>query len=214
MKRSGGFDSSMDAFAGLDPLIDLVQAFKKLPGVGPKSAQRLAFHLLQHDREAATALGRALIKSVEEVRHCDCCNNFSHAPVCPVCQDTSRLANVVCVVETPADMVAIESTMTYKGYYYVLMSKASPLDGVRPEALQWSKLSQRLEQEGVEEVILATNFTTEGEATAVFLTERIRKMGLKVSRLARGVPLGGELEYTDPTTVARALLDRRILPSE
>lgn len=214
MKRSGGFDSSMDAFAGLDPLIDLVRAFRKLPGVGPKSAQRLAFHLLQHDREAAMALGRALSRAVEEVRHCERCNNFSHAFICPVCKDESRSANLICVVETPADMAAIEATMTYKGYYYVLMGKASPLDGLRPESLQWPKLSQRLQQDGVEEVILATNFTTEGEATAVFLTERIRKLGLKVSRLARGVPLGGELEYTDPTTVARALLDRRVLPSE
>ncbi|MDX1669711.1 MAG: recombination mediator RecR [Limnobacter sp.] len=204
----------MDAFAGLDPLLDLVQAFKKLPGVGPKSAQRLAFHLLQNDREAALFLGQSLVKAVQEIRHCERCNNFSHSRLCSICQDTRRQTDVVCVVETPADMVAIENTLTFKGFYYVLMAKASPLDGARPESLMWNQLGERLREEGVAEVILATNFTTEGEATAVYLTEKIRRMGLKVSRLARGVPLGGELEYTDPTTVARALLDRRVLPSD
>ncbi len=117
-------------------------------------------------------------------------------------------------METPADLAAIEATQTYRGYYYVLMGRASPLDGVRPESLDWPKLSQRLDDSEVKEVILATNFTNEGEATAVFLTDRIRRMALKVSRLARGVPIGGELEYTDPSTVARALLDRRQLGTE
>jgi recombination protein RecR len=142
------------------------------------------------------------------------CNNFCHADVCAICSDTRRNPGLLCVVETPADLAAIEATQTYRGYYYVLMGRASPLDGVRPESLDWPKLSQRLDDSEVKEVILATNFTNEGEATAVFLTDRIRRMALKVSRLARGVPIGGELEYTDPSTVARALLDRRQLGSD
>lgn len=206
--------SAFDAFDGLDPLVDLVQALKRLPGVGPKSAQRLAFHLLQNDRQAATALGESLLKAVAEIRHCSMCNNFCHADVCSICSDTRRNPGLLCVVETPADLAAIEATQTYRGYYYVLMGRASPLDGVRPESLDWPKLCQRLDNAEVKEVILATNFTTEGEATAVFLTDRIRRMALKVSRLARGVPIGGELEYTDPSTVARALLDRRQLGSD
>lgn len=206
--------SAFDAFDGLDPLVDLVQALKRLPGVGPKSAQRLAFHLLQNDRQAATALGESLLKAVAEVRHCSMCNNFCHADVCSICSDPRRQPGLLCVVETPADLAAIEATQTYRGYYYVLMGRASPLDGVRPESLDWPKLSQRLDDSEIKEVILATNFTNEGEATAVFLTDRIRRMALKVSRLARGVPIGGELEYTDPSTVARALLDRRQLGTE
>ncbi|WP_334118639.1 recombination mediator RecR [Limnobacter sp.] len=206
--------SAFDAFDGLDPLLDLVQALKRLPGVGPKSAQRLAFHLLQNDRQAATALGESLLRAVAEIRHCSMCNNFCHADVCSICTDTRRNPGLLCVVETPADLAAIEATQTYRGFYYVLMGRASPLDGVRPESLDWPKLSQRLDDSEVKEVILATNFTNEGEATAVFLTDRIRRMALKVSRLARGVPIGGELEYTDPSTVARALLDRRQLGSD
>lgn len=206
--------SAFDAFDGLDPLVDLVQALKRLPGVGPKSAQRLAFHLLQNDRQAATALGESLLKAVAEIRHCSMCNNFCHAEVCGICSDTRRNPGLLCVVETPADLAAIEATQTYRGYYYVLMGRASPLDGIRPESLDWPKLSQRLDNSEVKEVILATNFTNEGEATAVFLTDRIRRMALKVSRLARGVPIGGELEYTDPSTVARALLDRRQLGAD
>lgn len=194
-----------------DPLEELVLALKKLPGVGPKSAQRLAFHLMQYDRDAASVLGHALLDAVKTVGHCQLCNNFCFSDTCSVCRDQRRDETTICIVETPADLSAIEATNTYKGFYYVLMGRASPLDGMRPESLDWPKLSERLGMPEVKEVILATNFTTEGEATAVFFTERIRRMGLKVSRLARGVPLGAELEYTDPTTVARALLDRRTI---
>lgn len=203
-----------DARGKQEPLEDLVLALKRLPGVGPKSAQRLAFHLMQYDRDAASLLGQALLRAVEAVGHCKRCNNFCYSEICGVCQDERRDETTVCVVETPADLSAIEATNTYKGLYYVLMGKASPLDGMRPESLDWPKLSDRLSEQAVKEVILATNFTTEGEATAVFFTDRIRRMGLKVSRLARGVPLGAELEYTDPTTVARALLDRRTLSDD
>ena len=149
----------MDAFDGLDPLVDLVQALKRLPGVGPKSAQRLAFHLLQNDRQAASALGESLLKAVAEIHHCRMCNNFCHADVCSICSDTRRNPALLCVVETPADLAAIEATQTYRGYYYVLMGRASPLDGVRPESLDWPKLSLRLDDSEVAEVILATNFT-------------------------------------------------------
>lgn len=203
----------MNTIEGLDPLLNLVQALKKLPGVGPKSAQRLAFHLLQNDRQSASTLGNALLRAVNEVRHCDWCNNFCHDKLCGICADDRRNSSLVCIVETPADLSAIEATFTYKGLYYVLMGRASPLDGTRPESLDWPRLSQRLGQEQVKEVILATNFTNEGEATAIFLTDKIRRMQLQVSRLARGVPLGAELEYTDPMTVARALVDRRQLGS-
>ncbi|MDH4394098.1 MAG: recombination mediator RecR [Limnobacter sp.] len=203
--RNKGFD----AFSGLDPLNELIHSLRRLPGVGPKSAQRLAFHLLQHDRDGALALGESLLKAVKEIQHCSRCNNFCHSDLCSICSDSKRKASLVCVVETPADLSAIEATQTYNGYYYVLMGRASPLDGAHPDSLDWPKLSKRLSDTEVLECILATNFTNEGEATAVFLTERIRRLGVKVSRLARGVPIGGELEYTDPTTVARALLDRR-----
>lgn len=201
--------SSLDVFSQVDPLADLVQALKKLPGVGPKSAQRLAYYLLQNDRQVAGDLGRALLDAVEKVQHCGQCNNFSHTLLCSICAKERRNGRLLCVVESPSDLAAIESTHTYTGYYYVLMGKVAPLDGVLPEALDWPKLYKRLQSDSLEEVILATNFTTEGEATAVFLTERIQKLGFKVTRLARGVPLGGELEYTDSATVARALKDRR-----
>lgn len=194
-----------------DPLAELVTALKRLPGVGAKSAQRLAFHLLQNDRDGASLLAQALGRAVQEVRHCSLCNNFCTSEVCAVCSDQRRNPGMLCVVETPADLSAVEATQTYKGFYYVLMGRASPLDGLRPEALDWPRLASRLADGQVKEVILATNFTNAGEATAVFLTDRIRRLGLRVSRLARGVPLGGELEYTDPSTVARALLDRRFL---
>lgn len=214
MSRRSGLDSGLEVFEGLSPLIDLVQAFKQLPGVGPKSAQRLAYHVLLNDRQAALELGQSLIRAIQEVRHCSLCNNFSHGEVCSICTDSRRDASLLCVVETPADLAAIEMTHTYKGHFYVLMGKASPLDGVHPDTLDWPRLAARIQDPELQEVILATNFTTEGEATSVFLTERIRRMGKRVSRLARGVPLGGELEYTDPTTVARALMDRRQISND
>ena len=198
-----------DPFVQVDSLNNLVQALKKLPGVGPKSAQRLAYFLLQHDRTVAQELGRSMLAAVEQVKHSLQCNNFSHDTLCSICANTQRNSNLLCVVESPADLAAIESTHTYAGCYYVLMGKVSPLDGTMPDSFDWPKLFQHLQHGAFEEVILATNFTTEGEATAVFLTERIQRLGFKVTRLARGVPLGGELEYTDLATVARALKDRR-----
>jgi recombination protein RecR len=187
----------------------LTEALRRLPGVGPKSAQRMAFHLLQHDREAASMLSRALYQAVEAVHHCAMCNTFSELEVCELCADPERDHALLCVVETPADQLMIEQTLTYKGLYFVLMGRLSPLDGIGPRDLHLEKLVNRATDGLVSEVVLATNFTNEGEATAHYISEMLKARGLKVSRLARGVPVGGELEYVDAGTIARAMLDRR-----
>jgi recombination protein RecR len=187
----------------------LTEALRRLPGVGPKSAQRMAFHLLQHDREGAAMLSRALYQAVEAVHHCAMCNTFSELEVCELCADPERDHALLCVVETPADQVMIEQTLTYKGLYFVLMGRLSPLDGIGPRDLHLEKLVGRAADGVVNEVVLATNFTNEGEATAHYISEMLKARGLKVSRLARGVPVGGELEYVDAGTIARAMLDRR-----
>jgi recombination protein RecR len=187
----------------------LTEALRRLPGVGPKSAQRMAFHLLQHDREGAAMLSRALYQAVEAVHHCAACNTFSELDVCELCSDPERDHALLCVVETPADQMMIEQTLTYKGLYFVLMGRLSPLDGIGPRDLHLEKLVSRATDGKVDEVVLATNFTNEGEATAHYISEMLKARGLRVSRLARGVPVGGELEYVDAGTIARAMLDRR-----
>ncbi|HYD81724.1 MAG TPA: recombination mediator RecR [Paucimonas sp.] len=187
----------------------MIEALRRLPGIGPKSAQRLAYHLMQHDREGAAMLGRALTQAVEKIHHCASCNTFTENEVCETCLDPERDASLLCVVETPADQLMIEQTMTYKGLYFVLMGRLSPLDGIGPKDLHLDKLIRRATDGIVEEVVLATNFTNEGEATAHYISETLKARGLKVSRLARGVPVGGELEYVDAGTIARAMLDRR-----
>jgi recombination protein RecR len=187
----------------------LTEALRRLPGVGPKSAQRMAFHLLQHDREGAAMLSRALYQAVEAVHHCAMCNTFSELEVCELCSDPERDHALLCVVETPADQLMIEQTLTFKGLYFVLMGRLSPLDGIGPRDLHLDKLVNRATDGVVSEVVLATNFTNEGEATAHYISEMLKARGLKVSRLARGVPVGGELEYVDAGTIARAMLDRR-----
>lgn len=187
----------------------LTEALRRLPGVGPKSAQRMAFHLLQHDREGAAMLSRALHQAVERVRHCALCNTFAETEICDTCRDDHRDRGLLCVVETPADQLMIEQTLTYKGLYFVLMGRLSPLDGIGPKDIHLEKLVGRATDGMVGEVILATNFTNEGEATAHYISEMLNARGLKVSRLARGVPVGGELEYVDAGTIARAMLDRR-----
>jgi recombination protein RecR len=187
----------------------LTEALRRLPGVGPKSAQRMAFHLLQHDREGAAMLSRALYQAVEAVHHCAMCNTFSETDICELCADEQRDRTMLCVVETPADQMMIEQTLTYKGLYFVLMGRLSPLDGIGPRDLHLEKLVGRANDGEVKEVVLATNFTNEGEATAHYISEMLKARGLKVSRLARGVPVGGELEYVDAGTIARAMLDRR-----
>ena len=187
----------------------LTEALRRLPGIGPKSAQRMAFHLLQHDREGAEMLSRALYQAVEQVHHCALCNTFTEADVCELCSDEDRDRSLLCVVETPADQLMVEQTMTWRGLYFVLMGRLSPLDGIGPKDLHLDKLINRAADGVVDEVVLATNFTNEGEATAHYISEMLKARGLKVSRLARGVPVGGELEYVDAGTIARAMLVRR-----
>jgi recombination protein RecR len=180
-----------------------------LPGIGPKSAQRMAYHLLQHDRAGAVQLSRALLQATEAIHHCAMCNTFTERDICETCEDAERDASLLCVVETPTDQLMIEQTLTFKGLYFVLMGHLSPLDGIGPKDIHLEKLIARATDGVVAEVVLATNFTNEGEATAHYISETMKARGLKVSRLARGVPVGGELEYVDAGTIARAMLDRR-----
>lgn len=187
----------------------LIQALRRLPGVGIKSAQRMAFHLLQRDRPGAQALARALQEASENVRHCERCHTFTQDQVCATCLDTRRDHTQLCVLETPADQAAMERTGAYQGLYFVLMGKLSPLDGIGPHELGLEKLFARACDGIVREVILATNFTAEGEATAHVIAEGLRAKGLNPTRLARGVPVGSELEYVDLGTIAHALVDRR-----
>jgi recombination protein RecR len=187
----------------------LTEALRRLPGIGPKSAQRMAYHLMQHDRDGAAMLGRALTQAVEQIHHCAKCNTFTEKDVCETCLDTARDTSLLCVVETPADQLMIEQTMTYKGLYFVLMGRLSPLDGIGPRDIHLERLIARATDGVVSEIVLATNFTNEGEATAHYISETLKSRALKVSRLARGVPVGGELEYVDAGTIARAMLDRR-----
>lgn len=192
------------------PILEaLAQALRRLPGVGIKSAQRMAFHLLQHDRAGARGLAQALEQAVARVQHCTLCHTFTEAEVCDICAHAQRDASKLCVVETPADQSALERTAAYRGLYFVLMGKLNPLDGIGPHDIGLQKLFTRATNGVVQEVILATNFTAEGEATAHVIGEALKARGLQVTRLARGVPAGSELEYVDLGTVAHALLDRR-----
>ncbi len=187
----------------------LIEALRRLPGVGQKSAQRMAFHLLQHDREGAQRLARALASAVDDVRHCERCHTFTELPVCRTCLDETREQRLLCVVETPADQAAMERTGSYRGLYFVLMGRLSPLDGIGVRDIGLQQLVQRAGEGGVDEVIVATSFTAEGEATAHVIAEALKPRGVKVTRLARGVPIGSELEYVDLGTIAHALVDRR-----
>ena len=187
----------------------LIEALRRLPGVGVKSAQRMAFHLLQHDRDGAARLAGALTDAVSRMRHCRRCHTFTESDVCSTCSDVKRDAQLLCVVETPADQAALERSGSYRGLYFVLMGRISPLDGVGVGEIGAHALMQRAADGIVDEVILATSFTAEGEVTAHALAEGLRARGLKVTRLARGVPAGSELEYVDLSTIAHALVDRR-----
>ena len=187
----------------------LIDALRRLPGVGVKSAQRMAFHLLQHDRAGALRLAGALTDAVQRMRSCQCCHTFTEAEVCATCQDARRDARLLCVVETPADQAALERSGSYAGLYFVLMGRISPLDGVGVADIGAERLIERAGDGVVEEVILATSFSAEGEVTAHALAGALRARGLKVTRLARGVPAGSELEYVDLSTIAHAMGDRR-----
>ena len=194
------------AEANLDALID---ALRRLPGVGHKSAQRIAYHLLQNDRGGAQRLAHALQHALAQVQHCERCHTFTESTVCATCLDTSRDARQLCVVETPADQAALERSGSYRGYYFVLMGRLSPLDGVGVRDIGVAELLERAADPAVEEVILALGFSAEGEATAHALAQALRSRGKNVTRLARGVPAGSEIEYVDLSTIAHALSDRR-----
>jgi recombination protein RecR len=204
-------ERTLPAQEPLGSLDALTRALRCLPGVGPKAAQRMALHLMQHDRDGARALGRALGHAADVIRHCERCNTFTEDTVCALCRSPKRDAGQLCVVETPADLLMVEHTQAYQGLYFVLMGRLSPLDGIGPKEIRLDRLLKRASDGVVHEVILATNFTNEGEATAHYIGELVSARGLKVSRLARGVPVGGELEYVDAGTLAQALRERRPL---
>jgi recombination protein RecR len=192
-------------------LEELIEALRCLPGVGPKSAQRMAFHLLQRDHPGAARLGAALGRAVELIRHCERCNTFTEETVCGLCRSPRRDAHLLCVVETPADLLMMEQAECYQGLYFVLMGRLSPLDGIGPREIHLDRLVRRADDGQVREVIVATNFTVEGEATAHYIGELLLARGLAVSRIARGLPVGGELEHVDSGTLAQAVIERRSL---
>jgi recombination protein RecR len=198
-----------DPVPGAKGLERLVEALRVLPGVGPKASQRIAYHLLQHDREGAGQLAAALAGALASVRRCAKCNNFTEDEVCSLCRSPRRDASLLCVVETPADLSIVEQTLSYSGMYFVLMGRLSPLDGIGPRDIGLDRLLERATDGEVQEVILATNLTNEGEATAHYIAEMLRARNVRASRIARGVPLGGELEYVDIGTISQALVDRR-----
>jgi len=191
----------------------LIEALRCLPGVGPKSAQRMAYHLLQNERAGAGRLAGALQRALGALRHCQRCNTLTESEICVRCLSSKRDGSQLCVVETPIDMNMMEQTHAYGGLYYVLMGRVSPLDGIGPGELHLERLLARASDGVVREVIIATNFTNEGEATAHYLSEMLKSRGVSVSRIARGVPVGGELEYVDAGTLAQALRERRPLVS-
>jgi recombination protein RecR len=190
-------------------LEELIEALRCIPGIGPKSAQRTAYHLLQHDKAGAGRLAESLARAVKSVRRCVKCNTFAEAELCSLCASPKRDASQLCVVETPGDLLMMEQTLAYNGLYFVLMGRLSPLDGIGPKEIGLDVMLRRLAGGEVREVIVATNFTNEGEATAHYIGEMLKDRGLKVTRIARGVPVGGELEYVDTGTLAQAVAERR-----
>ena len=190
-------------------LENLIESLRCLPGVGPKSAQRMAYHLLQRDQNGARRLASALQLAVERVKHCARCNTFTEEEVCAICSSAKRDVSLLCVVESPADMLMMEQSQSYAGLYFVLMGRLSPLDGIGPKDIHVDRLVKRAVDGVVKEVIVATNFTVEGEATAHYLGEILRARGLRVTRIARGLPVGGELEHVDSGTLAQAVIERR-----
>ena len=192
-------------------LEQLIDSLRCLPGVGPKSALRMAYYLLQRDRSGAAKLGNSLEYALQVLGHCTLCNNFAEADTCPVCESEKRDATQLCVVEMPTDLMMMEQTQSYTGMYFVLMGRLSPLDGVGPKEINLDKLIKRAQDGVVKEVILATNYTVEGEATAHYISELLKTRGVAVSRIARGLPMGGEIEYVDSGTLSMALLGRKPL---
>ena len=187
----------------------LKQALRRLPGVGPKSAQRMAFYLLERDREGARRIAEALNHALANITHCSRCNNLSESELCQICSAPKRDRSLLCVVESPSDLLSLEQSGVYQGLYFVLMGRLSPLDGIGPEEIGVPRIVALLDEGAIKEVVLATNLTVEGEATAHYLSDLIRARGIRATRIAYGVPIGGELEYTDRNTLARALAGRR-----
>ncbi len=190
-------------------LEDLIQSLRCLPGVGPKSAQRMAYHLLQRDQQGAGKLAGALTQALGRIRHCTLCNTFTEQETCSLCASQRRDASMLCVVESPGDLLMMEQTQSFSGLYFVLMGRLSPLDGIGPREIHLDRLARRATDGVVKEVILATNFTVEGEATAHYVAELLAGKSLKVTRIARGLPVGGELEHVDSGTLAQAVLERK-----
>jgi len=191
------------------PLLDrLIESLRCLPGVGPKTAQRMAFHLLDRDRDGGRQLAATLVEAMDRIGRCSACRTLSETDVCGICRSSSRDRSLLCIVETPADMLALEQSTGYRGLYFVLMGRLSPLDGIGPAELGLDALEKRLADGSVREVILATNPTVEGETTAHFIAEMVHARGIKVTRIAHGVPMGGELEYIDGGTLSRAFSGR------
>ena len=192
-------------------LEQLIESLRCLPGIGPKSALRMAYYLLQRDRKGALGLANSLQTALQTVGHCQLCNNFSEQPTCPLCASDKRETNTLCVIEMPTDLMMLEQTRSYNGMYFVLMGRLSPLDGIGPKEINLDKLIKRATDGVVTEVILATNYTNEGEATAHYISELLRTRGVAVSRIARGLPMGGEIEYVDSGTLSMALVGRKQL---
>jgi len=192
-------------------LDELIDSIKCLPGVGPKSATRMAYYLLQRDPKGARRLANSILNSFELLGKCSSCNNFSESPTCDLCLDPKRNKKVLCIIEMPTDLLMFEQTHSFDGIYYILMGRLSPLDGIGPKDLNMGGLYDRCKDEQIEEVIIATNFTKEGDATATYITELLKDLGKKLSRIARGMPSGSEIEYTDSGTLAQAISERKTI---
>lgn len=192
-----------------EPVAKLIEEFAKLPGIGPKTAQRLAFHILRSSEEDTKLFAQALIDAKEKIRYCSICSNLTDEDPCQFCRDKTRKADLLCVVEEPKDIIAFEKTREFKGYYHVLQGVISPMEGVGPEKLKIKELLARLQNSDVKEVVVATNPNIEGEATAMYLARLIKPLGIKVTRIAHGLPVGGDLEYADEVTLGKAIEGRR-----
>jgi recombination protein RecR len=195
----------------IEVLENLVDALKILPGVGPKSALRLTYFLLQRNRKGAKYLSEKISNALEQLMHCELCNNFSEEPKCSICLSNNRDLSTICIVEMPTDLLMLEETHSYNGLYFILMGRLSPLDGIGPNDIHLSKLINRIKDSNIKELILATNFTVEGNATAEYIKELFKDVDIKTSRIARGLPMGGEIEYVDSGTLAQAIVERKAI---
>ena len=195
----------------IEVLENLVDALKILPGVGPKSALRMTYFLLQRNRQGAQNISESISSALEQLMHCELCNNFSEKPQCSICLSSKRDKNTICIVEMPTDLLMLEETHSYNGLYFILMGRLSPLDGIGPNEIHLSKLIRRIKNSNIKEIILATNFTVEGNATAQYIKELFKDVDIKATRIARGLPMGGEIEYVDSGTLAQAIVERKTI---